>query len=157
MANNQPANAGDAGWEDPLEEGMASLSSILAWRILCTEEPGGLQSMGSQWLSTQACIYCFWGLAKKENRVLASSTLIENWNQWHGEQNPKVDSLIYNNTSILGRACPIVYDLIASLFAFITPIYFLSFNTHSQRKEIENKAHYSEGFHCALRVKSRHV
>ena len=34
--------------EDPLEEGMATHSSILAWRILWTEEPGGLQSMGSQ-------------------------------------------------------------------------------------------------------------
>ena len=32
----------------PLEEGMATHSSILAWRIPCTEEPGGLQSMGSQ-------------------------------------------------------------------------------------------------------------
>jgi len=29
------------GWEDPLEEGMATHSSILAWRILWTEEPGG--------------------------------------------------------------------------------------------------------------------
>ena len=36
------------GWEDPLEEGMATHSSILAWRILGTEEPGGLQSMGLQ-------------------------------------------------------------------------------------------------------------
>ena len=36
------------GWEDPLEEGMAAQSSILAWRIPWTEEPGGLQSMGSQ-------------------------------------------------------------------------------------------------------------
>ena len=36
------------GWEDPLEEGMATHSSILAWRILWTGEPGGLQSMGSQ-------------------------------------------------------------------------------------------------------------
>ena len=36
------------GWEDPLEEDMATLSGILAWRILQTEEPGGLQSMGSQ-------------------------------------------------------------------------------------------------------------
>ena len=35
-------------WEDPLEEEMATHSSILAWRILWTEEPGGLQSMGSQ-------------------------------------------------------------------------------------------------------------
>ena len=36
------------GREDPLEEGMATHSSILAWRIPRTEEPGGLQSMGSQ-------------------------------------------------------------------------------------------------------------
>ena len=35
-------------WEDPLEEGMATHSSTLAWRIPWTEEPGGLQSMGSQ-------------------------------------------------------------------------------------------------------------
>ena len=36
------------GQEDPLEKGMATHSSILAWRIPGTEEPGGLQSMGSQ-------------------------------------------------------------------------------------------------------------
>ena len=36
------------GHEDPLEKGIAMHSSILAWRILWTEEPGGLQSMGSQ-------------------------------------------------------------------------------------------------------------
>ena len=45
-------SAGDLGqslgWEDPLEEGMATHSSILAWRIAWTEEPGGLQSMGLQ-------------------------------------------------------------------------------------------------------------
>ena len=35
------------GWEDPLKEGMATHSSVLAWRIPQTEEPGGLQSMGS--------------------------------------------------------------------------------------------------------------
>ena len=34
-------------WEDPLEEGMASHSSVLAWRILWAEEPGGLPSMES--------------------------------------------------------------------------------------------------------------
>ena len=46
---NLLANAGDIkmwvrslGWEDPLEEGMATHSSILAWRILWTEKPGGL-------------------------------------------------------------------------------------------------------------------
>ena len=36
------------GWEDPMEEEMATHSSILAWKIPWTEEPGGLQSMGSQ-------------------------------------------------------------------------------------------------------------
>ena len=36
------------GWEDPLEEGKATHSSILAWEITWTGEPGGLQSIGSQ-------------------------------------------------------------------------------------------------------------
>ena len=52
IVKNLPANAGEGvgslGWEDPLEEEMATHSSILAWKIPWTEEPGGLQSMGSQ-------------------------------------------------------------------------------------------------------------
>ena len=55
VVKKSPANAGDMrdvdsilGPEDPLEEGMASHSGILAWRILWTEESGGLQPMGSQ-------------------------------------------------------------------------------------------------------------
>ena len=55
VVKDLPANAGDvrdavliSGLEDPPEEGMATHSSILAWRILWTEEPGRLQSMGSQ-------------------------------------------------------------------------------------------------------------
>ena len=36
------------GWEDPLEKEMGTHSSILAWKIQWTEEPGGLQSIGSQ-------------------------------------------------------------------------------------------------------------
>ena len=46
MIKNPPAM--QKGWEDPLEEGMATYSSILAWRIPRTEEPGGLWSIGSQ-------------------------------------------------------------------------------------------------------------
>ena len=45
--------------EDPLEKEMATHSSILAWIILWTEKPGGLQSMGSQsqiWLSMHVCV-----------------------------------------------------------------------------------------------------
>ena len=48
MVKNPPAMqetwVGSLGWEDPLEEGMATHSSILAWRIPWTEEPGGPQS-----------------------------------------------------------------------------------------------------------------
>ena len=53
VVKNLPANAGrfktrgqSLGWEEPLEEGMATHSSILAWRIPLTEEPSELQSMG---------------------------------------------------------------------------------------------------------------
>ena len=51
VVKNLPAKAGDAsstlGFEAPLEKGMATHSSILDWEIPLTEEPGGLQSMGS--------------------------------------------------------------------------------------------------------------
>ena len=39
---------GSLGQEDPLQKGMAASSSILAWRITWTDDPGGLKSMGSQ-------------------------------------------------------------------------------------------------------------
>ena len=55
VVKNSPASAEDTrawvqslGPDGPLEKGMATLPSILAWRIPWTEEPGGLQSMGSQ-------------------------------------------------------------------------------------------------------------
>ena len=55
MVKNLPANARDTGdtgsilgWEDPLEEETATHSRILAWRIPWTEEPGRIQSIGSQ-------------------------------------------------------------------------------------------------------------
>ena len=75
VVKNLPANAGDIrdvgsipGREDPLEEGMATHSSILAWRILWTEEPGRLQSIESQnWtrlkqLSTHMYLYSIFHL-----------------------------------------------------------------------------------------------
>ena len=50
--NESACNAGDPGsipdWEDPLEKGMATRCSILAWTTPWTEEPGELQSIGSQ-------------------------------------------------------------------------------------------------------------
>ena len=60
MQEKQDMQVLSLGWEDPLEEGMAAYSNILAWRILWTEEPGGLQSIGSQrvgrdWATERAC------------------------------------------------------------------------------------------------------
>ena len=56
MVNNLPAmqesQVLSLGWEDPLEEGMATHSHTPAWRILWTEEPGGLWSVGLQSLDT---------------------------------------------------------------------------------------------------------
>ena len=48
MQETQETRVQSLGWEDPLEEGMAAHSSILAWRIPWMEQPGRLQSMGSQ-------------------------------------------------------------------------------------------------------------
>ena len=63
MGKNPPASAGDVrdldyslGREDPLEEGMAIHSSILAWRILWTEEPDRLQSI--RITKSQASLRC---------------------------------------------------------------------------------------------------
>ena len=52
MVKNLPVMQGpwvqSLSWDDPLEKGMATHSSILVWRISWTEKPGGLWSMGSQ-------------------------------------------------------------------------------------------------------------
>ena len=48
MQKTQETWVRSLGWEDPLEKVMATHSSIFAWEVPWTEEPGGLQSMGSQ-------------------------------------------------------------------------------------------------------------
>ena len=60
MSETQEMQVQFLGQEDPLEEGMTTYSNILAWRIPWTEEPGGLQSTGSQrvgydWSHMLAC------------------------------------------------------------------------------------------------------
>ena len=47
MPEMQETQVQSLGWEDPLEKRMVTHSSILIWRIIWTEKPGGLQSMGS--------------------------------------------------------------------------------------------------------------
>ena len=60
------------GWEDPLEKGMATHSSILAWRIPWTEEPGriqfiGYQRVGHDWVTFSSSHVWMWELDYKEN------------------------------------------------------------------------------------------
>ena len=64
------------GWEDPLEEGMATHSSILSWEVPWTEEHSGIQSMGSQrvghdWTHTHTC--CWKG---SEHRLLRTHSSV---------------------------------------------------------------------------------
>ena len=60
------------GWEDPLEKEMAIHSSILAWRIPWTEEPGGLQSTGSQRVGH------YWATSLHFNILICPGILMEN-------------------------------------------------------------------------------
>ena len=81
------------GWENPLEKEMATHSSILAWKISWTEEPGGLQSMGSQrvrhdWVinTNYASIKTyktFWNSHQKKKNGLV---IIGEWNTKVGSQ-----------------------------------------------------------------------
>ena len=64
------------GWEDPLEKEMATHSSILVWRIQWTEEPGGLQSMGSQRVGHD------WATTLRVNLKCSSQERIHNYVWW---------------------------------------------------------------------------
>ena len=102
MVKNLPAMQGtqvqSLGQEDVLEKGMATHSSILAWRIPWTEEPGGPQSMGSQRVghdqATNTCIFHFHFISNggsassKEEKLLKSQNpinlaLLPHWTGLH--------------------------------------------------------------------------
>ena len=82
MVKNPPAmqetRVQSLGWEDPLEKGMASHSSILAWRIPYTEEPGGLQSMRWQRVRHNWAIFTFHTqfIVARHSNYLPSTTLL---------------------------------------------------------------------------------
>ena len=73
------------GWEDPLEKEMAIHSSILAWRIPWTEEPGGLQSTGSQRIghdwAIKHVLYFIWTLFCPQTIKIAIR--FNNFVKWH--------------------------------------------------------------------------
>ena len=76
LVKNRPAMQETPVWflgrEDPLKKGMATHSSILAWRVPWTEEPGGLQSMGSQSWTWPRDLHFVWKLAGGHKPVFAA-------------------------------------------------------------------------------------
>ena len=90
VVKNPPANAGDVrdmflsqGWENPLQEGMATHCSILAWRVPWTEEPGGLQPTESQraghdWSDlARTHRSCIWNPAPRNSHMVLDPLTIE--------------------------------------------------------------------------------
>ena len=96
------------GWEDPLEESMATHSSIFAWRIPQTEEPGGLQSIGSQrvrhYWSDLACTHASGGDAGS-SPGLGQSPGVENGNlfQYSCLDNPMFRGDTVHGVTIVGH------------------------------------------------------
>ena len=85
------------GWEDPLEKAMATHSSVLAWRIPWTEEPGGLQSMELQRLRHDRATFTLMSLCFKYWSQL--TTLIE----WLSNHACRIKACILINTAINGN------------------------------------------------------
>ena len=89
VLKNPPANGGDVrdvvrslGREDPLEEGTATRSSTLAWRIPWTEEPAGLQTMGLQGSDmTERVLFLsclsFYSLKTKKREICAEVMILQ--------------------------------------------------------------------------------
>ena len=72
------------GWEDPLEKGMATHSSILAWKVARAAEPGGLQSVGSHgvgqdWASSTHDVCVVWRMWKAERCVCRRHRVVHIW------------------------------------------------------------------------------
>ena len=67
QCRRQELRVGSQGWEEPPEEDMATHSSIIAWKVQWTDEPGGLQSMGSQKSQTWLRDWTHTGTFRKAN------------------------------------------------------------------------------------------
>ena len=93
------------GWEDPLKEGMAVHSGVLAWRIPWTEEPSGLQSMGlqrvrhdwSDWAGTRILYWLPWWLSGKESACQETRV-------WSLGQEDPLEKEMATHSSILGKS-----------------------------------------------------
>ena len=96
---------GSLSQEDPLEKGMATHSSIFSWSISCTEEPGGLWSMGHKELDTNEQLHflSYFVLEHGANRGFPDASAVKNlpamqktqetWVQFLGQEDPLVEEM----------------------------------------------------------------
>ena len=91
------------GWEDPLEKGMATHSSILAWRIPWTEEPGGLQWGHTESDTTGAAEHTQHAGLTKQSGLFQESCLLVCFSEWSGSRSPLCLSEHGAGISLLGH------------------------------------------------------
>ena len=117
------------GWEDPLEEHIATYSSILAWRILWTEEPGGLQSMGSQRVGT-----------------IEHMCMMTCWEFWFCKELKDIVMCIpWGGTSTLPQGCSLVsWLLLSCLPSLISGCSDLLFETQGSSRRLESTPYKQE-------------
>ena len=101
------------GWEDPLEKEMATHSSILAWRILWTEEPDGLQSTGSQRVGHDWANLLYFTLLYSTKAVdelcfllLLSCSVVSDSLRSYGLQHPRL-SCLSPSPGACSNSCPL--------------------------------------------------
>ena len=130
------------GWEDPLEEGMATHSSITVWRIPRTEEPGGLQSIASQrvrhdW-SNLACThaYSLWRRKVEDNEGAINSPSTPNhpwatnmpgvamWERW---LLPRTKARLGNVTQVHPRISEPLTALVSTPLRLACPFFHQAF------------------------------
>ena len=121
MVRNLPAvqetRVQSLGWEDPLEEEMATHSSILAWDFPWTEKPGGLQSMGSQRVGHDWAIntFTFWWLSGKESACkVGNPCLTLDWEDLEEEMETHSSILAWENPMDRGAWWARVYRVAKS-------------------------------------------
>ena len=134
------------GWEDPLEVGMATHSSILAWEIPWTEEPGGLQSVGLQrvghdWATKQQqqSPERWWGLIG-----VGRALWLDLFEVWIKEEEEKLKSLRWS-LSVSPVVCSACFYMILGVTSYSQKSFWrlTSLNLHKFIRHIENRVYLS--------------
>ena len=137
MQEMQETQVQSLGWEDALEKEMAPHSSILAWKIPWTEEPGGLQPMGSQRVRHDSAHTHTEG--PFQSLSPGSSGLSQKWESWCGQRTLTPDlfqipSILFLLNPFLTKSSPTM-DIILNNDLGPSKIYILGESRGGEREE----------------------